>query len=198
MKQFTVIFAFLFFSTGVLADETIVFIRHGEKPKNGLGQLDCQGLNRSLALPNVLITKFGPPVAIFAPNPAVLKKDSGINYPYIRPLATIEPTAIRLGLPVNVEFNFKNSVALQAALLSSSYKNAVVFVSWEHHWAEKIVRKLVASMDKSEAEKVPTWQNDDFDSIYVIRLTGDAGNRRVAFSLDKQGLNALSNTCPMR
>ena len=31
--------------------ETIVFMRHGEKPPEGLGQLDCQGLNRALALP---------------------------------------------------------------------------------------------------------------------------------------------------
>ena len=32
------------------ADQTIVFLRHGEKPASGLGQLTCQGLNRSLAL----------------------------------------------------------------------------------------------------------------------------------------------------
>ena len=27
--------------------ETIVFIRHAEKPEAGLGQLDCRGLNRA-------------------------------------------------------------------------------------------------------------------------------------------------------
>ena len=31
--------------------ETIVCIRHGEKPRGGLGQLTIRGLNRSLALP---------------------------------------------------------------------------------------------------------------------------------------------------
>jgi hypothetical protein len=31
--------------------ETIIFIRHGEKPLSGLGQITCQGLNRALALP---------------------------------------------------------------------------------------------------------------------------------------------------
>ena len=41
--------------------ETIVCIRHGEKPPGGLGQLTCQGLNRALALPKVLLGKFGTP-----------------------------------------------------------------------------------------------------------------------------------------
>ena len=43
------------------AQQTIVFFRHGEKPSAGLGQLTCQGLNRALALPDVLIGKFGKP-----------------------------------------------------------------------------------------------------------------------------------------
>src|SRR5580692_7372024 len=49
--------------------ETIVCIRHGEKPPGGLGQLNCRGLNRALALPDVLLKKFGTPQFIFAPNP---------------------------------------------------------------------------------------------------------------------------------
>src|SRR5271165_6976951 len=49
--------------------ETIVAIRHGEKPPEGLGNLSCRGLNRALALPNVLLSKYGKPEFIFAPNP---------------------------------------------------------------------------------------------------------------------------------
>src|SRR5580698_4120771 len=71
--------------------ETIVCIRHGEKPPGGLGQLTCRGLNRALALPEVLLKKFGMPQFIFAPNPTQ-KADPG-GYYYVRPLATIEPTA---------------------------------------------------------------------------------------------------------
>jgi len=52
------------------SDQTIIMIRHGEKPSSHpSGQLNCQGLNRALALPAVL-AKYGRPVAIFAPNPA--------------------------------------------------------------------------------------------------------------------------------
>ena len=71
-----------------------MLVRHGEKPDKGLGQLDCQGLNRALALPAVIAKIFGKPSAIFAPDPSQQKEDDGVSYDYVRPLATIEPTAI--------------------------------------------------------------------------------------------------------
>ena len=52
---------------GGAAVERIVCIRHGEKPAKDLGQLDCQGLNRALALPKVLISHYGKADFIFAP-----------------------------------------------------------------------------------------------------------------------------------
>jgi hypothetical protein len=72
------------------ADERIVFVRHGEKPRDGLGQLNCRGLNRALALPAFIAAQFGKPDAIFAPNPADQKNDNGKPYDYVRPLITIE------------------------------------------------------------------------------------------------------------
>ena len=51
------------------AQQTIVAIRHAEKPPTSLGQLTCKGLNRALALPNVLIPRFGKPDRIYAPDP---------------------------------------------------------------------------------------------------------------------------------
>jgi hypothetical protein len=59
------------------AVETIVFIRHGEKPEGGFGQLNCQGLNRALALAPIIAKSFGRPDAIFAPNPSHPKEDAG-------------------------------------------------------------------------------------------------------------------------
>ena len=49
--------------------ETIVFLRHGEKPKDGFGQLTPQGLNRALALSELLPRKYGKPDFLFAPDP---------------------------------------------------------------------------------------------------------------------------------
>ena len=88
------------------AAETIVFLRHGEKPDKEFGQLNCQGLNRALALPRLLISKFGKPDYIFAPAPYRRSVPGGNEFNYVRPLATIEPTAIELGMPVNTDFNF--------------------------------------------------------------------------------------------
>ena len=93
-------------TASVHAAETIILLRHAEKPEAGLGQLNCQGLNRALALPSVLLRKFGTPAAIYAPNPGMIKVDQGIEYNYLRPLATIEPTAIAANLPVNTQFGF--------------------------------------------------------------------------------------------
>ncbi len=57
--------------------QTLVFIRHGEKPNEGLGQLNCKGLNRALALPPVIANSFGRPDVIYAPNPSDKKKTRG-------------------------------------------------------------------------------------------------------------------------
>ncbi len=67
------------------AEETIVFFRHGEKPSGGYGQLTCQGLNRALALPDVLIGRFGTPDYLYAPNPAVKISDPAGRFFYVRP-----------------------------------------------------------------------------------------------------------------
>src|SRR5580698_5068797 len=119
--------------------ETIVMVRHGEKPDAGLGQLNCRGLNRALALPAVIRAKFGRPAAIFAPDPAGMKVDrdkdeamgagGGVAYSYVRPLATIEPTAVAFGLPVNTQIRFDDVAGLQGALLRPEYWDALVVVA---------------------------------------------------------------------
>jgi hypothetical protein len=63
------------------AQETIVFMRHAEKPPEGLGQLTCQGLNRAIALTDVLTAKFGKPDFIYAPNPSVKINDPSGSSP---------------------------------------------------------------------------------------------------------------------
>jgi hypothetical protein len=193
--RYSALFAVLSLSGAAAAGETIVMIRHGEKPELGLGQLTCQGLNRALALPPVLLEKYGKPAAIFAPNLAG-KKDFGVDYAYIRPLATIEPTAIRLGLPVNVQWRFDEIEPLQEALTAPAFKDATLFVAWEHHLLEKAARELLRSHG-GDAKAVPKWPGEDFDSIYVIRLGKDAdGKKAASFSVDKQGLNNLPSVCP--
>ena len=96
----TLLFLFAMMFVGAVgqarAEETIVFLRHGEKPTGGYGQLTCQGFNRSLKLPAVLLAKFGTPSILYAPSPAVKITDSAGSFYYDRPLATLEPLAVRL------------------------------------------------------------------------------------------------------
>jgi len=165
--------------------ETIVCVRHGEKPPQGLGQLTPQGMQRALALPEVLLGKFGTPQYIFAPDPAqTINEDKGV-YSYVRPLATIEPTAVRCGLPVNTQFGYKDIAGLEDKLRQPEYENAVVFVAWEHLYLDKFVRKMVQDLGGNVAS-VPRWIGKDYDSIYIIRITD---GKTVSFSLDHEGLN---------
>ena len=171
------------------APQRIVFVRHGEKPAKGLGQLDCRGLNRALALPGFFARAFGRPDAIFAPNPAVEKKDSGATYAYVRPLATIEPTAIALGLPVNVEIGFADVAGLQKALEAT---HGLAFVAWEHRIIDVVARNLLAAHGGDPAA-VPGWKEDDFDGVYVVTLAEGAAAK---FERTSEGLNGQPEACP--
>ena len=177
------------------ATQTIVFLRHGEKPERGLGQITCQGLNRALALPKVLLGRYGKPAAIFASNPGIEKEDRGQHYFYVRPLATIEPTAVRLGMPINARYGFEDIAGLREALLDPIYQDATVFVAWEHRLAEKLARELVGDFG-GDAKAVPYWGSPDFDSLYVVTLSGEGKARKAGFRVDKQGLDGLPASCP--
>ena len=175
--------------------ETIVMVRHGEKPPQGLGQLDCQGLNRALALPAVINRMFGRPAAIFAPNPAQQKIDEGVAYDYIRPLATIEPTAIAFGLPVNASIGLTDIAALKARLLDAQFQSAFVLVGWEHIQIVQLARDLM-SASGGDPSTVPQWKGSDFDSIYVIRITRSGTSTSAVFQRREEGLSNQETTCP--
>jgi hypothetical protein len=175
------------------AETTIVIVRHGEKPDLGLGQLTCRGLNRSLALAPVLLSHYGQPAAIYAPNPSVAKDEHGTSYAYVRPLATIEPLAIRVGLPVNIRWGMTDIEPLAARLLASPAGTYVV--AWEHHWGESLTRSLISKLGGNPGD-VPRWEDADFDSVYVVRASsGENGERHVTFSHDQEGLDGLPRSC---
>jgi hypothetical protein len=175
--------------------ETIVLVRHGEKPALGLGQLNCQGLNRALALPAVIGKQFGRPDAIFAPDPAQSKEDYGHPYNYVRPLATIEPTAIAFGLPIDASIGVSNLDALRQKLESPAYRSALLVVAWEHVDIAKLARLLIADHG-GDPSVVPDWQGGDFDRIYVVRITHTGTASAVAFGQRQEGLDGQPTACP--
>jgi hypothetical protein len=175
--------------------ETIVFVRHGEKPDQGLGQLDCQGLNRALALPAVIAAKFGKPAAVYAPDPGEQKEDHGKLYYYVRPLATIEPTAIQFALPIQTPFGLSHVDELGKAVLDSRYRGKLVVVAWEHRQIETLVRQIVVAHGGSQSD-VPKWSGDDYDSMYVLKVDWQGATPAIAFHHDHEGLNGRSTDCP--
>lgn len=175
--------------------ETLVFLRHGEKPKGGFGQLDCQGLNRALALPAVIAAKFGKPDAIYAPDPGARKQDGDASYYYVRPLATIEPTAIQFGLPVATPYGFSEIDALGRTLVDPANRGRLIVVAWEHHEIEALVRAIVKA-NGGEAADVPSWESRDFDSLYVVKLDWASTPPRATFVREQEGLDGRSADCP--
>jgi hypothetical protein len=176
------------------AVETLICIRHGEKPATGLGQLSCKGLNRALALPNVLLAKYGAPQFVFAPDPTQTITEYAGTYYYVRPLATIEPTAIYCGLPVNVQFGFPQISELEGELQKAAYQNATIYIAWEHVLLDTFAQDMVETYG-GDPTQVPAWPSNDYDTIFVIKITRNKDQESVAFAVDHEELDNLSADC---
>ena len=174
--------------------ETILFVRHGEKPEEGRGQLSCKGLNRSLALSGIIAKRYGHVDAVYAPNPSKQKPDGDGSYDYVRPLATIEPTAIRFGLPVQADLGYDEIAKLRELLLAPAYRDATILVGWEHHKLNEMVPAMITALGGDS--KPPEWEKNDFDSIWRVVIDWSDGKVAATFFPDKQGLDSLSDVCP--
>jgi hypothetical protein len=179
------------------AQETIVAIRHAEKPPASLGQLTCKGLNRALALPKVLIPRYGKPERIYAPDPGTRVGQLGnLSYSYVRPLMTIEPIAIQLELPVNALIGFKNVGQLRREVLAAENANSVIYLAWEHVYLNEFAKELLKAYGK-DPSVVPDWPNDEYDRIYIFKITKVGEKKDLTFSVEQQGLtDSLSDKCP--
>jgi hypothetical protein len=176
------------------AEETIVFLRHGEKPSGGYGQLTCQGFNRSLALPDVLLGKFGRPNILYAPNPATKIPDAAGNFYYDRPLATLEPLAVKLQMDIWSKYGYNDIASLQSSLITSSRDGKTIFVAWEHVYLAKVVQNIMNAYGGGVS--VPAWASGDYDSLYIVHVDYSSGSPRATFERAAEGLNGLSTSCP--
>jgi hypothetical protein len=154
----------------------------------------CRGLNRALALPTVIQKSFGKPDAIFAPNPSDQKSDEGEHYDYVRPLATIEPTAIAFGMPVNAQIGYDDIKGLRKALETPAYRDALVLVGWEHKMIGAIARELLSAHGGNPSD-VPEWNRNDFDGVYVVTIDWSGAKPKATFAQTSEGLNEEPETC---
>ncbi|VVQ02203.1 hypothetical protein PS934_02628 [Pseudomonas fluorescens] len=178
--------------------QTLVFLRHGEKPDGGLGQLNCQGLNRAIDLATLLPEKFGKANYVFAANPTrnVEEGEFDNSYSYIRPLMTISPSAIKLGLPVNINFSANDTSDLANELVHDKYHNAVIYTAWSHGYLPELINKVAGDATGKKVTITDDWESSDYDSLYVLTLTWHNGKASLQSHVYKQGLDNGAETCP--
>ncbi|MFZ3283558.1 histidine phosphatase family protein [Pseudomonas sp.] len=178
--------------------QTLVFLRHAEKPEGGLGQLNCQGLNRAIDLSTLLPEKFGKADYVFAANPTrnVEEGELDNSYSYIRPLMTISPAAIKLGLPVNIEFSANDTSDLARELLEDKYHNSTIYTAWSHGYLPELINKVAGKAVGEKQHITDDWAGNDFDSLYVLTLTWHNGKASLQSHSYKQGLDHGKETCP--
>ena len=178
--------------------QTLVFLRHAEKPGEGLGQLNCQGLNRAIELASVLPERFGDADYVFAANPSrhVEEGSQDQRYSYIRPLMTISPAAIKLGLPVNIEFSANDTSDLARELLEDKYHNSTIYTAWSHGYLPELINKVAGKAVGEKQTITDDWASGDFDSLYVLTLTWRNGEASLESHSYKQGLDNGQESCP--
>ncbi|KIC80827.1 hypothetical protein [Pseudomonas sp. C5pp] len=178
--------------------QTLVFLRHAEKPGEGLGQLNCQGLNRALDLATVLPERFGKADYVFAANPSrhVEEGSKDQSYSYVRPLMTISPSAIRLGLPVNIDYGANDTDSLAEELLRDKYRNATVYTAWSHGYLPDLINAVAGKALGEKRVITEDWSGDDFDTLYVLTLTWHDGKASLLSRNVRQGLNDGAHSCP--
>ena len=150
-------------------DLRIIFIRHGEKPKTG-DNLNCQGLNRAMALPAVITGKFGIPAYCYVPS---LGLDSSTKH--ARMFQTVTPLAVKYGLKINSSFGTKDSAGIAKDIL---LKHGTVLLVWNHNYIASIVHAIGIS------NELLKWDDNDFDSIWEISFS----NGVPVFTKDKENL----------
>jgi hypothetical protein len=178
--------------------ETIVLFRHAEKPAQEIGQLNCKGFQRAIRLEKSLVSKFGKPDYIFAPNPFVKVTKSNGSFYYFRPLSTVTPLSISLGVPISIPFGQDQVNEMVGELLSEKYENSTIFVSWAHQSLVEIVNNLLIKVGNKDMQ-LDEWPKSEFDRLVILKLTRPEKTKVVAKMIfGAEGIDAskLPDTCP--
>lgn len=159
----------------------VIIIRHAEKPadkpannKDGNDNLSCQGQNRALQLPAVLIKKIGKPNYTYVP---ALKSDKYTAHS--RMFQTVTPLAVKYNLVINSKYEADD---LAGAAKSVLKKSGTVLMVWSH----SEMANLASALGVKDA---PKWKDDDFDSMWIVSYAGD----KPELKLDAEGLNPQLN-----
>ena len=153
----------------------VMMIRHAEKPLaetpphgvtvdgvNDPRSLTPRGWQRAGALVPYFVGLGGGAGSSGLPVPGhLIASRIGLNSSSARPLETVQPLALRLGVAVDTRFLKGDTGPLAQALTKIE---GVALVSWEHHVIPSIAEALVGGPGI-----VPTtWPDDRFDIVWVF------------------------------
>ncbi|MGW1076625.1 hypothetical protein [Streptomyces sp. NPDC002537] len=162
--------------------DTIMIIRHGEKPKEngkkapfGIAEdgekndhaLLVRGWQRAGALVGLFAPDGGTPLrkgfrrpdAVYAAGPH--SGETGL-----RPSETVAPLAAKLGVRANLTHRTGDETALAKEI---ARRRGCTLVSWEHHAIPTIVKGL----GTVRPEPPRAWPDDRFDLVWVLVRSGD-------------------------
>ncbi|MEI8279543.1 MAG: histidine phosphatase family protein [Bacteroidota bacterium] len=160
---------YTFAQAKVDASLKVVILRHAEKPKKG-DNLTCQGLNRAMQIPAVLVPKFGIPDYTYVP---MMSHKESTNH--ARMMETVMPLAVKYNLTINSQYDKKDAEHVAADIKT---KKGTVLMVWEHHALTDIVKALGVKEEY-------VWDDADYDSIWIVTYP----NGIATLSKDKEGLH---------
>ncbi|QNK62494.1 histidine phosphatase family protein [Pedobacter sp. PAMC26386] len=161
----------------VKSQDRIVIIRHAEKQEQN-ENLNCQGLNRSLKLINVLYKKIGIPVSIYVP-----PLGNGNKTLHSRMFQTITPFAVRYNVSINSSYDENDFERIAKEI---KHQKGTVLLVWNHSQIPALAKALGVKHQKLK------WNASDFDSMWIITGTG----KNKVLKIDREGILPGVN-CPI-
>jgi len=129
---------------------SVIFLRHGEKPKKGV-DLSKEGYERAYQLPKFFKDSNLPhPDLILAMKQA---SDHSSNRPY----ETVKYLASSLSLVINIEYT-RDEIHKVIDYIKE-HRNKNILIVWEHLVLTKIINKITGVDIK--------WHDDDYESVYI-------------------------------
>lgn len=80
-------------------------------------------------------------------------------------------------------------------LLTDEYRNATVYTAWSHGYLPDLINAVAGKALGDERVITEDWNNEDFDSLYVITLTWHDGKASMLSRNVRQGLDGGNKAC---
>ncbi|TWE09309.1 hypothetical protein [Rudaeicoccus suwonensis] len=164
----------------VAADDTVMIVRHAEKPEGGGAPygVTAQGDVDAESLTVTGWSRAGALVGLFDPFDVngPIEPRAGLQRPErlvaadpadgsARPVETLTPLSERLQISIESSWPKKSAATVAAALRSS---RGATLVAWQH----QDIPAIAEALGRSEPAVPSKWPGDRFDVVWVFRRRG--------------------------